>query len=93
MTKKVSWAKKRIALLQLDTQEELLNRSLLQVELNLRPESNKETWAFRDELRTQASLLGEVRKEIKEMPCRRKMPWSTLVVRIYIWATKGRFDF
>lgn len=93
MTKKTSWAKKQIALLQLDAQETMLNRSILQVELNLRPHSNRETWVLRDELRRELSLLDAVRTDIKELPCRRRMPWSRLVVKIYTWATRERFDF
>lgn len=93
MSDQVSWAKKEIALSQLEVQETLLKRSLLQVELNLRPESNRETWAFREELKGELSLLRAMRKELQDLPCRREKPWSKIIMKIYAWATKERFDF
>lgn len=91
--KKVSWAKKQIAILQLQSQRTLLERSLLQVELNLRPESGRETWTFRDELAKELSLLDVARKEVEALPTRSRKPWSGLVIKIYKWATRERFDF
>lgn len=90
---KVSWAKKQIAILQLNVQKDLMERTLLQIEVNLRPESGKEALALRDELRKELEFLREARREVESLPARRKKPWSKFVVALYLWATKGRFDF
>lgn len=67
--------------------------ALLQVEINLRPESNAETWKLRDELASQLRLLKEVKKDIDSTPSKRKRFWSGWIVRIYRWATQDRFKF
>ena len=91
--KQMTWAAKRIALLQLNTQKALLERSLLQVDINLRPESSKEAWKFRDELRTQLTLLIEAMREIEETPCKKRRFYSRWIVNCYSWAVKDRFEF
>lgn len=91
--KKVSWAKKEIAKVQLAVQRQALELALLQVELNLRPESNRETWSLRDELAKQLRLLKEAQKEVEDMPAKKKRFWSGWVVGIYRWATQDRFKF
>lgn len=91
--KPISWAKKEIALLQLNVQKQAVEMALLQVEINLRPESNAETWKLRDELASQLRLLKEVKKDIDSTPSKRKRFWSGWIVRIYRWATQDRFKF
>lgn len=91
--KKMSWAAKEIGLLQIEAQERLLSEVLVQSELNLRPESPKSAWVFRDSMSTQLAILKEVRKELEATKPRKKHLLSSTILSIYKWATKDRFNF
>lgn len=88
--RKPSWARKQIGLLQLNSQKEALELALLQVELNLRPESGTRALRAREELREQIFFVNEARKVLLRLSTRRKMPWSELTVNLYRWATESR---
>jgi hypothetical protein len=64
--------------------------ALLQVETNLRPESGKQGFRAREELRKELTFLAEARKNIEALPAAPKRPWSKLLDRLYVWATEER---
>lgn len=88
---KPSWARKQIALLQLETQRQALMLVLHRVELTIRPESDESQHLLRDELKDKLKGLKIATENVEKMESRRKYLWSNQVVKLYQWATKERF--
>jgi len=88
----ISFTQRTIGLSQLQVQRNAIKEAILQVELNLSPETNRETWALYDNLKLQMETLGVAEREFKRRDVKKKRFWDTLRIQLYKWATKERFD-
>lgn len=87
----LSWHQKQIALHQLLVQRRALKMMEIQLEMSIRPESPPEVWKRRDCVREELYLISEQRKEIEELPSKKKRLWSELILKIYLWSIADRF--
>lgn len=77
---------------QLDAQEAVLDAEILRAKLELNEHSAPKAWAFLEELKTLKQGIGVVRRELHDLPVKRKTLWDRVRIRFYIWAVGDRFQ-
>jgi hypothetical protein len=86
------WFQKEIGRRQLGVQRKAMERAWMQVDQHLTPYSNANSFQLRENLALEIRAIIKAEKELSLLQARPKSWWEDLVVKLYEWATKDRFD-
>jgi len=77
---------------QLDAQEALVDIEIIRLDMQMSGQSTDEVWAFKGQLNAIKKGIRDARRELHDLPVKRKGIWDRLRIRVYLWAVQGRFE-
>lgn len=83
--------KHKIAEHQLKVQLKGIQAAIVEIEVDMHPDSASSVWVTRDNLKTQERNLKQLIKSWEQAPHKKQGIIDKMILAIYSWATRDRF--